>query len=363
MKGRERAGAMYACLIFAVAALAHGPAASEWLDAEGLAERLGAVKEPAQRVALIRQLQGTEDRALIPVLREQAKAGSPPVAWACLDVLAGLGVPPHEVFAADAGFTRDEHVRYGAAYLKAAGVLLERGDTAYAERIYLKVLEVGPDRRQIVTAIKGLGAIGSRAFVRHALGSIDNPALHEDLVGILAEADVPRLDAMLAYSFRVPGMTPAQRTSILRVLEAREWDRLDELLELAQDDESADVRVVASELLGKPPSETDLLAVATGGIVWNRADAAADYLNRAEQLMARGETDAARTMYENIAAETGAEIKARVAAITGVETIGDAKSLGLLKRLTRQPQLSDAAARAVRTIESGSGAAGKGAEK
>jgi hypothetical protein len=233
---------------------------------------LGQFQVRDARPALTQIAQNNENRAL---------------AWAALDALALVGVPPVTVVKRPADVTPEEAARYAAAGLRAAQELLDHGNPKEAGNLFRVYSDASGLWSQIRAAMIGLVAVGSPDATRTALGYLGTPRLRADAIRVLCETRAPGADEMIDKAFKIGD--PAMQSAILEVYLKRGGDEGKKKVEAALTAEAADVRVAAARLLGASPNPADLLDSAVAGAPWAR-DAARDaFLDDANARLLSGD--------------------------------------------------------------------------
>jgi hypothetical protein len=297
---------------------------------------------PATRLRVIASLGTRQDRRIAPALVELAQAGDEAVAWACLEALAHMGIPPTEVAGAVSRQTPEQKRRYVTSLLTAAQACADRGELDMAERLYTSVSTFYVTRDQACGALVGLRSIGSARLIEHALGYLAEPGIYPTAIQVLKEADQDDLNDKLSSAYKVTN--PYSKSVILRILAARSAPQLTELLPQAKKDGAPEVRVAAAEVAGDVPNADDLLAVGLNAVPWLREPALHAYIAAAEARIGGDQTEEARIMLEKVVkADVATEL--RVEALGLLEQVASQESLAVVEPLLKQDALAVAATR------------------
>lgn len=264
------------------------------------------------------------------------------IAWAVVDALSEMGVPPNRVFRLPAGGPAVMTRRYVAAMLRAADVGVEQGDTNMAEALYASVATFYVLPEQGIAALHGLKDVKSEKLINHALGYMGDQALHHAAVSTLKEAEIEDLNERLVQAYQV--VSPYQRARILEILSVRGAPEVQELVQEGLNDPDAQVRIAAATLSDAAPDAEDLLLVGTRGVLWTREPALRQYLALARSEKEDGNADAARAMFETLAA-ADAPAGIRAEAIDELAQTADSNALPLLEALMQDPEAAEAATR------------------
>lgn len=265
--------------------------------AKALVDALASTEGPLRlHVAAAIGRKGVEEA--IPKLRELALGRNRDLSWACLDALARMGVPPTAVFARNPAFSTEDTTRYCMAAFTGAYALAAKGDKRTAEGTFKAFTDLRTPRHLVCAALIGLADLQSEDFCTLALGYLDDPEVREVGIQTLIKASGPGIEEKLDRAYDV--VEPLKRTAILQVLGARKAPGIEKLLETAMQDGNVEVRVTAAQLAGRPPTEDDLLRVATQGSSWARDGACSAYFETARAKKDAGETDGARAMFDTI---------------------------------------------------------------
>ena len=237
------------------------------------------------RIGLLNSLGRKKNPGTVDQLKEFAQQSERDVAWACLETLAALAVPPTQVFPAPtcAEFARENPARYAQITLDAATALAASGDTTAAESLYLQVPSLTPLPHLRGAALHGLTRIQSREGLILGLRWLGDPDLRLYAARALIEADRADTEDHLTAAFvRTQGY---RRAELLRILSARGYPDLPALIETALSDRSAEVRIAAAELAGKVPSLDDFREALALSSPWGKEHAAWFAVETAQQML------------------------------------------------------------------------------
>lgn len=289
-----------------------------------------ALSTPTLRLQLMSALASRRIFSAIPALKAEARGTDPEMAWAALDALARLGVPPLEVVAPSPAFTKEQRLAYGDAFIAAGHANEELGRNDVAERIYAYVASSSPPDHRLCAALTGLARVGSEKLIPQALGVLAEPAVRAVATRTLSETDLPAVDQALVDAFGVTA--PMKRSIILEILVARNAPQLAEVLEAARKDDAPEVRMTAVELSGEEPGRKLLEAVLSGGSPEAQGKAARRYLELARAELDADKPKAALTMFDQVI-RSRAPIPEKIDALRGVQRIASPASLPLVDEL------------------------------
>ncbi|MBN2311523.1 MAG: hypothetical protein JXR94_21275 [Candidatus Hydrogenedentes bacterium] len=304
-------------------------------SAEALAKAI-TLAPPEFRTRLFASLAHRNVQAAVPALIAEARGNDAGVAWAALDALSRLGVPPSQVFPRSPSFTPEQAQAYAFGFLRAAHARADGGDVQGAERLYASVASFPASRYQACAALEGLARTRSQKLIDHALGFLVEPGIRQVAVETLSTADIPQINGHLAKAY--PLTAPGKRALILRILAAREAPELEQLLGEAQADASAEVRMTALLLQNQEVPAEVLEGVIARGMPWAREEAAGLLLALAGQRRAAGDADGARVLFESLA-RSRAPVAERAQALGAIEAIASPASLAAMAALREDPNL------------------------
>jgi hypothetical protein len=279
-------------------------------------------------------------QALVDFAKANSKS---PTGWDALEIVAGFGMPPNEVFLLPPNATPTEKVRYVNCYVKVGDALAGKNQAMGAENMYAKVLTLNPAPQQICAALAGLRDIGSTKLAASAISVLEQPGVHEVAEEVLTSSSAKGLDDKLS---KAAGVTSGPtKATLLKILAARKYPNLSEVLAAAKSDGDAVVRMTAATLAGEAPAEADVEAAVNSSQPWFRGPAQAAYIKLADAKLAGGDAVGAVKMYETIVNGEGDQ-DFKVAALTGIGKAGQASSRELVKSFIDDPALGEAAGKA-----------------
>lgn len=302
----------------------------------------------ATRRHLFAALGMREDAAVATVLAQQAaRETNPDDAWAIIEALSRLGVPPVEAVRLPSGVTSRDAARFANANLRAALMVAAQGDSAKAIALLQRYLDMYALRHQISAALLGLARLDAPDLTRAALGFVSTPGVRETVIQVLTQSTDPRLEDTLTRAW--PVTDPSMQAAILEILSARASAKATPLIRQAAGSGHVELRVTAARLLGQTPNPDDLLALAAAGAPWTRARALADYLALAEWNAVSGHEEAAVRMFLTVL-DGPLPPEAHLRALRGIEAHGGPALLDRVERLLYDPALEAAAARTLAAL-------------
>lgn len=228
------------------------------------------------------------------------------------------------------------------ALIRVGERLLQRRQISQAFNAFAQAYQLARTEHQRCAALLGLGKTNAAKALPILVGALDAP---EPTVRAAA------LEALVAY--RHPDVrrglremwqraNPVQRAMLLRAFVARNEPEAAHWLRQAATDPHPELRRTALELMGEvddPTVEAILWDTATKGSDELQRVAFGSYLRLAERRARKGQTTAARTMFERalVFAEQNSLTEWRDRALNGLALIGDPQSLPLLERYLQQP--------------------------
>ena len=304
-------------------------------------DRVSSESETDKAMEYIRvlgQFQVLEAKGALTALAKNTENGA--MGWAALDALAQMGVQPAEVVKRPLTTSPEEAARYAAAGLRAAQELLDHGQTKKAESLFRTYSDASGTYFQIRAAMCGLLAAGSPEAARVALGYLNTPRLREAATHILIASQVPGTDEILDKAFKVGDSS--MQAGLLEVFLGRGGDANRQKVEAARAGASPELRVTAARLLGEAPSDGDLIAVASEGSPWVRAEAVDAFLDMANARLLAGDHAAAAAQYRAVLQHhMGAEVERT--ALEGLGQCGEYDDNELISPFMQDPDTGAAA--------------------
>lgn len=323
---------------------------------EGIAALLARIPQETssdKQIEYLRAIGQAQIREAKPLLEKLAKESeNHAIAWAAIDALSLIGVPPNAVMQRPGNVTKEEAARYANAGLRAAQELLDHGQADKAASLFRVYVDASGSWSQIQAALTGLNAAGSVEAVRSALGYLGTPHLRAAAKRILIESTAPGTDTMLDKAAKVGD--PAMQSAILEIYAERGGKEGQAKIEAAVNGATAEVRVTAARLLGKVPNDADLIDIATSGTPWARTAAVNTFLDSANARLLTGDHAAAAQQFRALL-QIRPGVDAENAAIEGLGQCGDYGDQDLLGIFMGDPETGPAAyaAKARLTMKAG----------
>ena len=283
------------------------------------------------------------DKVATEALRAMApKESDPATAWAIVEALSRMGVPPAEAVRLPPNVAGHDAARFANANLRAALMQAAQGDKAQAASMLYRFLDLYALRHQLCAALLGLSRLNAPELTRAALGFINTPGVRETVIQVLTQSEDPKLEDTLTRAW--PVTDPSMQAAILQILSARASSKVAPLVNEAAGSSNVELRVTAARLCGQTPNPGDLLTLAASGPPWTREPALEDYLALADWNGQTGSEEAAVRMFLTVL--DGSESpEAHLRALRGIETYGGPALIDYVKGLQYDPALEEAAAR------------------
>ncbi len=362
--GKEAVPALAACLAqdglaeYASRALA---AISGAEAVKALRDALPKVQGPS-RVSVIQALGDRRDGAATVLLAAEAKSADAAVRLAAIEALGRIGDFKTETVLAAALSQGDDRERRAAfdAYINLGDEVAAAGQRPAALKVYSTALQAAPTDAGKCAALVGIGKVGYAKDVPTVMAFLadPSPAVRHTAQQCLVAMPDPKVAEAIAQAMK--SGSPAEKGGLLRVLADRKEPAAKQAIEAAALDASAEVRVVARELLGTlndPALEATLLEAAERGSAAIKPTALGAYLHLADARRDR-EREAALAMYAK-ALDLAPSDSLRGPALSGMASVAGEESLPKVEPYLANDALKPEALRAYVGIASRTADAGQ----
>lgn len=305
----------------------------------GIIDSLGVRRDPASAIRLMSEAQSDDEAVRVAALGALGRIGDP----------RARGV----IGAALASRSRPEKDAAVDALLRMGEQLLADEKKTEAGAVYGQLL-AGADAGYIrCAALLGIRATGTVRDIERILPYLGDRDAAVRRAAYTCLKDLPDERVSTALRQAMKSAKPDVRGALLRVVAERKGPDADATIQAATKDPSAEVRVVAYELLGRlgdPALESDLLEAARTGSGQIRPVALRAYMDLARAKADKGGRDRALAMY-NEALELGAfDSDLRRRALRGLAAIASPQSLPVVEEMIRDRSVRDDAFRAYAAI-------------
>ena len=301
------------------------------------------------KIGLINALGQRRAVGAVDALLNEIESNQRAVALAAGEALSRIGETPTREFHAPIldmeNLTDAERQQVGRMFLRYAGRRADKNDADGAAEIYERMLENAQSDHLMCAAVVGLGKLGTRSLslllphLAHHASSV-RAVVRQSLIEMPGDDADARLESEAATA------DPALRASLLRVVAARKTPNAGTLLKKATEDENAEVKVTAFDLLGglnDASLEHTVLEAAEWGSPAVREVALGSYLRMAASKLGDNDEAGALEMYHR-SLKLAINDATKNQALSGMAAIADTDSLPLVEQAMAEPATAEAGA-------------------